>query len=656
MLHLRIQLIFAAVARAKRGRATGLDDIPVEALTSLHVNQFLTQLFNKCFQSGLVPKDWNLGLLHPIIKDSSKDRRCPNNHRGLMLLSHISKLYSSIINYRLNVWIKDNKVLNEQQNGFIKSRSTQDHLQSFASIVETRKASKLDTFACYIDFSKAYDRIPRSLLWYKLNKIGINGNILCALQALYSNVKCQVRVNECISDSFEVTCGLKQGCLVSPTLFNLYVNDLVTTINMLDRGIKVGDKKVSLLLYADDMVLLGSCARDIQYMLDALHQWCVDWGLLVNPTKSKIMHFRNKGRKITKFPFKCGEDMLEVVGKYKYLGLWFTEFLDFGFMAEQVAASGHRALGLLIAKSKQVGGFPFQCYTKLYQSLVQSVLDYGACVWGHKQFSCISAVQHRAMRSFLGVHCKTSNTAIFGEMGWTPQFILQTMCIGRQLCRYSKMDPSRLNRQIYEWAMLKDCNAAKIHEQLLHDLDMDYMLDFNQGKSKSDVKLLKDKMMVNYIDSWKADLNRVRAKKGEGCNKLRRYRSFKIDFKTEEYLCNPSISYMDRKAFASFRCSATPLLIETGRYSNNQYLPVERRICKICNSGVEDEFHVLMSCQLYEDIRDELFMLISNDYPAFNGFSNAEKFVFIMSDCNITKYSAKACTFILQRRRNFIGK
>ena len=134
-------------------------------------------------------------------------------------------------------------------------------------------------------------------------------------------------------------------------MFNLYINDLITKLNGLDRGVKVNGRKVSLLLYADDIVLLGNCARDIQLMLDCLHEWCEEWCLMVNPSKSKIVHFRSKCHKVTRFPFKCGKESLDIVDKYKYLGLWFTESLDYKYMAEQIAASAQRALGLLIAKS-----------------------------------------------------------------------------------------------------------------------------------------------------------------------------------------------------------------------------------------------------------------------------------------------------------------
>ena len=463
-----------------------------------------------------------------------------------------------------------------------------------------------------------------------------------------------MRINNCLSRCFDVTCGLKQGCLISPLMFNMYINDLITKLNGLDRGIKVNGRKVSLLLYADDIVLLGNCARDIQLMLDSLYEWCEDWGLMVNPSKSKIVHFRNKCHKVTRFPFKCGKESLDIVDKYKYLGLWFTESLDYKYMAEQIAASAQRALGLLIAKSKCIGGFPFHCYSKLYQSLVQSILDYGACVWGHRNYPAIAAVQHRAIRSFLGVHSKTVNSAILGEMGWTPQCVLQQVCIARQLCRLSKMDESRLNRQVYEWSLNKTCdNAANAHKTTFASIDMVHMCDCSVIKCKSDVKNAESKLLDIFVETWYNDLNRIEAKKGPGHNKLRTYRLFKSMYNTEYYLINRSISLSERRALAKFRCSATPLLIETGRYQNGTYLPVNERICKFCAGGVEDEFHVLLVCPLYDDIREELFQYVIKCNPYFYELCNEEKFVFIMSHCDVTKYIAKACKLVLNRRRNF---
>ena len=101
-----------------------------------------------------------------------------------------------------------------------------------------------------------------------------------------------------------------------------------------------------------------------------------------------------------------------------YLGLMLTEHLDYNVMAKNVAMSASRALGLVISKYKAFGGLPFHTYTKLYDSVVVGTISYGAAIWGDRTFLCISAVQHRAARFFMGVGRYTPNSAVMGDMGW----------------------------------------------------------------------------------------------------------------------------------------------------------------------------------------------------------------------------------------------
>ena len=146
--------------------------------------------------------------------------------------------------------------------------------------------------------------------------------------------------------------------------------NLVTEINLLSKGLNVDGRNISMLLYADDIVLMANTARDLQAMLDALNTWCTRWGLNVNPNKTKVVQFKPQGKSKSNFPFRCGDNKIEVVSKYKYLGLWFCDNIDLKYMAEQVAVSAHRALGIVIAKSKEMGGMPYECFNKLYDGLV----------------------------------------------------------------------------------------------------------------------------------------------------------------------------------------------------------------------------------------------------------------------------------------------
>ena len=122
----------------------------------------------------------------------------------------------------------------------------------------------------------------------------------------------------------------------------------------------------------------------------------------------------------TVFSFSGGNDKLTVVDKYVYLGLTLDEFLDYNTMAKMVAQSASRALGLLIAKCKSLGGMPFNVFTKLYDALVWLLITYGTAIWGDRAFSCIDAIQNPAMRFYLGVGSFTPTAAAAGDMGWIP--------------------------------------------------------------------------------------------------------------------------------------------------------------------------------------------------------------------------------------------
>ncbi len=183
-------------------------------------------------------------------------------------------------------------------------------------------------------------------------------------------------------------------------------------------GVEVDGLVVALLLYADDLAILAESEQDLQDMLNVLHEWTQEFDMSVNIDKTKVVHFR-RGPSIwcTESVFTLGDDVVQVVDRYHYLGLVLTQFMDLNITLRYVAQASQRALGVLVAKSKSQGGLPFRAFTKLYDSLAQPILDYGAASWGHKSFSCIQAVKNRAMRYYLGVGRRTPNVAVQGDMG-----------------------------------------------------------------------------------------------------------------------------------------------------------------------------------------------------------------------------------------------
>ena len=644
-----------AVIGAAKGKALGDDNIPVETLQNEVCIQYFVKLFNTCLDAGTIPDSWGKGIINPILKDVKADQREPLNYRGITITSAAYKVYCSVLNYRLSNWIEVHNGICDEQNGFRAGRSTADHLSTLSFIVETRIKKKMNTFATFIDFSKAYDRIDRSLLWHKLSKIGIDGKMFNALKSLYSNVKCTVRLNGVHSDWFKVQTGLKQGCILSPLLFNAFVNDLIQEIRRLHVGIPyTDDELISILLYADDIVLLSANERDMQTIVNCLASWCNAWGLTINFNKSKMVHFRAPSVHRSEVEIECGVSKLEFVDSYKYLGVLFTEHLDYNLMTKMVAQSASRALGLLISKDKSFGGMPYDCFTKCYNATVQATIDYSAAVWGTKSVSCVNAIQNRACRYFLGLGRYAPNAAVNGDMGWPAPEHKQWVCVTRRWCRLAKLDSSLLANKVFlycvEQASVRCKNWCYRITVFFAKIEHDQLVCHQDFRVRQLLNSVDKKLQAYFLMQWKQKLQSDISVAGveAGGNKLRTYRTFKENYGEEQYV-RIITQKKYRSAYAKFRCGVAPIKIETCRYGLNR-VPVNERLCETCNL-VEDEIHVLLHCSMYDDIRDTLFADICNIKRDFCDLTVDSQFILIMSDPLCFKFVSKAMYCILNRRR-----
>ena len=649
--------IVAAIHRAKKGKAVGPDDIPVEALCNDRAVDFLYTLFVKCYDSGTIPSAWQYGTIVPIPKPGCKDNREPLNYRGITLASAVYKLYCTVLENRLRTWLESNNAIDDEQNGFRKDRNCIDHLSVITSIIENRKMCRKGTFISFVDFSKAYDRVDRGMLWTKLEAYGLEGKIMKALKSIYECVKCNVRINGMHTDWFDVGVGLKQGCSLSPILFNMYINDLCKAIKATGKGVKVGDECVSILLFADDLVLMAENEADLQYFMNVLSDWCSKWGVAINTEKTNIVHFRPKGQPRSNVVFRCGNEVIAYKDRYRYLGLWLTEHLEYDCMAKEVAKAAHRALGLIIAKSKAYGGMPFDSFTLLYNACVLPVITYGAGIWGQKQYACIDAVHNRVCRYYLGVNKSAPNSAVQGDMGWKLPIQQQWMSVSRLWLRLCQMSTSRLSKKVFLWAHnMYQSNRKQnwVHRCVKYykEIEMDHLTHIEWDFTVSDV--LKDIDLVLFElheQNWYADVNRDNAIRGDGGNKLRTYKQFKGEFVPEAYV-KQIMPFPFRSALAKIRCGVAPIRIETGRYGSRR-IPVEERVCMNCVNEIEDEFHVLMKCELYDDLRMELVEKAYQILPEFAMISEREKFNVLLSNEKIVYFTAKTLSNILRRHKAF---
>ena len=241
-------------------------------------------------------------------------------------------------------------------------------------------------------------------------------------------------------------------------------------------------------------------------MLDILNIRCKCKCLQVNLEKTKIVHFRNPSVTKSNRVFLFDGKKVDIQSKYMYLGLLLTEHLDYNEMTKTVARSASRALSLLIVKSKAHGGFQFQTFTKLFDTLVWSVITYGAAIWGTRDFSCINAVQNRAIRFYMGVGKYTPNDAINGDMGWKPPCVKLWSCVLRHWSRLSNMNVQRINFKVFKWsyryAVNRKNNWCERVMSKLKENNFDFYIDINNVLSKGQISDFEDILFEKYKLDW----------------------------------------------------------------------------------------------------------------------------------------------------------
>ena len=480
------------------------------------------------------------------------------------------------------------------------------------------------------------------MLYFKLIETGIDGKMYFALKSMYSNTMSCVDINGNLTDWFHTTNGCRQGDVTSPTAFSILINDLIKEIRGSQLGIKVNDLIVSVLAYADDIVLLAESPEQLQKLIDIVHKWCCKYRFIINPSKSNVVHFRNPPKQRTSFKFKLGAiTELDIVENYKYLGTFLDEYLTFGKATEVLSAAANRALGSMINKFKGMREMNYRTYTKLYESLVCPVMDYGSAVWGMKSYDKLDQVHHRAMRFFAGVHRLCPKPGFIGDMGWLDNLSRWKIDRIRFWNRLINTDNDRLVKKIFLWDKDMYTNTNKSNfmshlKQVCIDCDLkDHYVNNNQIDIAFVKQCLFERMGVRWRDSC------------VNMTKLDLYKEIKTTFEPEKFL-TLNIDRYEKSLLSQLRYGILPLRIETGRFVNEDRCD---RICTLCNTGyIEDQIHFLFHCTLYDTRREDLYIKARNIFDEWDDLPDITKLASLFK--NMTRILGKYVKDIFLMRRN----
>lgn len=630
-----------ASKQLKSGKSSGPDSLSNEIIkASLKlILPLITKLFNNILTSGSYPKCWTEGMITTLHKKG--DLTCPDNYRGITISSCLGKLFCTVLNNRLKVFCNSNNLIDERQSGFRKKARTSDNVFIIKSLHEKfclQDGKKL--FACFIDFKKAFDSVWHDALLLKLLKVGIGGPFYNIIKSMYQNVTASVKNGNQLSDQFSIQRGVKQGDILSPLLFNIFMNDIVHLFDHDDTPLLL-KSKVSCLMYADDLVIFSTSKNGLQNCLNRLNDYCNKWKLAINHSKSKIMCFSRLG-KVSKEIFKLNGDALDEVQTYPYLGIEISNTGNFNSAQKSLKNKAQRALFKL---KKLLYGSNLKPYVglKLFDQLIKPICLYGSEIWGPKCISinetfdndgCLERSLEKILcenlnmsfsKFLLGVHKKSQNSAVRGELGRLPigTAVVTAICKYRQ--RLELLDKNTILREAYEVSNNTTSNKNKCWGQSTGRLTTFLKTHSNFDDAMlCNKKLLKGFLNSNYVKYWKDKI------KGE--QKMRTFSLFKHEFMYESYLNMGD--ERKRKALTRFRISAHQLAIERGRYTTPP-TPSDKRLCKYCQSQtVEDEYHFLMNCSYYNLLRNSLKSNIGQKCKNFGILNEKNQFIFMLSAGN----------------------
>ena len=639
--------IYKATKSLKNNKAVGIDQTNKEMIKAALpiVCEHLKNVFNAMLCKKYYPKEWKIGIIVNLFK--SGDILNTDNYRGLTINSCLAKIFNTIMNNRLMSYLDKHSIISDMQIGFKKKARTSDHIFVINTLFRKLSKMKKKIYLCFVDFRKAYDSVWREALMLKLLRTGIRGNFFGIIENMYQGCKSCIKANGLLSKVFECETGVRQGDVLSPNLFNLYINDLPDIFEGDTDSPTLGDKFIHCLMYADDLVLLSLTVDGLQGKLDKLNRYCEQWALTINTKKTQVMCMSNQKLAIPDINMHIGGTPLTWVSTYKYLGIEIHSNGNMDAAIKNLCVRGWKATFKIRSAFKDIDVNP-ATKLKFFDVLVKPIICYGSEVWGalNNLHNCksldqfwnrieklpVENFQTKFCKNVLGVHTKASNAAFMGEVGRFPIF----MYIIKTMLRYYKhIEDVKTEHPLLATAADADKQLAggnSWHGSLQKILIL-FGVTLNTTLPTNTLILkIMSIFKRRYIDHWKQTLGN----QNDNTGKLHLYRKIKTNFQIEPYLEQIKKRKL-RRALTALRISAHRLEIETDRYVKNKkdYVSREERICKLCaENGINvmgDEEHAILVCPTFEKHRKKTMDFLNLRYPNFSTLSNYNKLIFMMT-------------------------
>lgn len=381
----------------------GADGINAKMLKNTQpiVSVILCHIFQQSLSSGVVPEDWKVGKIVPVPKKGPPSQ--PSSYRPISLTSICSKLMEHVIYSNTVKFLNRHNFFHHSQHGFRSGLSCDTQLASFYNDISSSVDLNIPTDALFLDFEKAFDKVPHQRLLLKLSCLNINTSTFNWIRSFLTNRQQFVYANNHSSNHLPVISGVPQGTVLGPLLFLIYINDLPANISS------------NIRLFADDCVVYRPIKNPtdiaiLQNDLNLIESWCNDWLMSLNVNKTSLISFHRR-QHYQQATYTISGSTILTAESYKYLGVTFSSNLTWSTHVNNVASSANRALGLLRRNLKLA---PSSVKLLAYTTFVRPKLEYACSVWDPHQSNLsnlLESVQNRAARFIYSVYSYHSSVS-----------------------------------------------------------------------------------------------------------------------------------------------------------------------------------------------------------------------------------------------------
>ena len=382
------ELVAKKIKAMKDNKSPGVDGIPPKLLmeTVEQISIPLARVFNLSLKEGVVPFEWKEANIIPLFKKGSRNKS--ENYRPVSLTSVICKLLERLIKDHMVDFLVKHKLLNSSQHGFLKARSCLTNMLCFWEEITKWIDVGSPVDIIYLDFQKAFDKVPHQRLLLKLKAHGIGDSITDWIEQWLTDRRQRVVVDGEVSNWKSVLSGVPQGSVLGPILFLIYINDLDDSITS------------NVLKFADDTKLFRKVNTDgdkqhLQNDLDRLVKWSEKWQMLFNFGKCKCLHTGHRNLNVN---YKMGDTVLGTTVKEKDLGVTISADVKVSEQCGIAASKGNQILGLIRRNITYKGK---KLIIPLYKAIVRPHLEYCIQAWRpyrKKDIDTLERIQRRATK------------------------------------------------------------------------------------------------------------------------------------------------------------------------------------------------------------------------------------------------------------------